>query len=538
VARELGVGDSPYPHSPIDRPPGPTTRRAWSRSGPAPIRWTVWRLTSVTLVACLGLGTFGNALDSHWQSDDYTAAAEFAAVAAPPTIPASTTEEGIRQEAVRVRTPAQHLDAMVFSPAEAGRYPAVVLVHGAGTTTWHGLEGQAEHFARSGIVVLVSDKGTVDYSPWHRDYVAMADDTLAGVELLRTRADVDPDTIGLFAVSEGAWIAPVAAAKDPRISFVVLVSAPVVSPAQQAAYATRMALDGIQAPAPARRAVGKGISMAMSVPNLLDYAEFDVLPWMGRLDQPMLFVYGTADTAVPLIQAPQLAIDSASAHGNTDVVVRYFAGAQHGIKIDGEFAPGYLDTVANWISATAAGQSLPGPRVAGGQPVQTLAAGDVQPTRWFDMAPVHAAVLCLAVAGYLAGPIASGVARLRWGSHAPRLSPGRRRRLRWLRTLGVASLLLLVVFFVGLSHLALNGQANSVLTYGAWAAVWLNAAGTLMVLASLRVDGGAALAVLGAADNVARARMNGVEVVAAAGAVAGTIMLMFVVTYWGVFIGI
>ncbi|MGH8825342.1 MAG: alpha/beta hydrolase family protein [Jiangellaceae bacterium] len=498
----------------------------------------MWRLTSVTIVACLGLGTFGNALDSHWQAGDYTASADFASVVAVPAIPASTTGGEVRREAVQVRTPAQDLDGMVFSPAAAGRHPAVVVVHGAGTSTWEGFDRQAEHFARSGIVVLVFDKRTAGYSPWHRDYVAMADDTLAGVELLRTRADVDPDSIGLFAESEGAWIAPVAAAKDPRISFVVLISAPVVSPAQQAAYATRMALDGIEAPAPAHRAVAKGISMAMSVPNLLDYAEFDVLPWLERLDQPMLFVYGTADTAVPLIQAPELAIDSAAAHGNTDVAVRYFDGAQHGIKIDEDFAPEYLDTVSAWMSAAAARQSLPGPRVAGGQPVQTLSAGEVQPTRWFDTAPVHAAVLCLALAGYLAGPAASGVARLRWGSQAHRLSPARRRRLRWLRTLGTATLLLLVAFFVGLSHLALNGQTNPVLTYGAWAAVWAAAAGTVMVLASLRVDGGAALAVLERADDVDGARMNGVEVVASVGAVMGTILLMFVVTYWGVFIGI
>lgn len=498
----------------------------------------MWRLTSVTVVACLSLGTFGNALDSHWQSGGYTASDDFASVAASPAIPVSTTEGGIRREAVQVRTQAQDLDGMVLSPAEAGRYPAVVFVHGAGTSTWEGFERQAEHFARSGIVVLAFDKRSADYSTWHRDYVGMADDALAGVRLLRTRADVDPDSIGLFAESEGTWIAPVAAAKDPRTSFVVLISAPVVSPAQQAAYATRMALDGIEAPEPARRAVPKGISMAMSVPSLLDYAEFEVLPWLGRLDQPMLFVYGTADTAVPLIQAPQLAIDSAAARGNTDVVVRYFDEAQHGIKIDGDFAPGYLDTVASWISATAGRQSLPGPRVAGGQPVQTLSAAEVQPTRWFDTAPVHAAVLCLAVAGYLAGPAASGVGRLRWGSQAPRLSPARRRRLRWLRTLGVASLLSLVAFFVGLSHLALNGQTNPVLTYGAWAAVWVTAAGTLMVLASVRVDGGAAVAVLGPADQVEGARMNGVEVIASVGAVMGTIMLMFVVTYWGVFIGI
>jgi hypothetical protein len=219
-------------------------------------------------------------------------------------------------------------------------------------------------------------------------------------------------------------------------------------------------------------------------------------------------------------------------------MVRYFDQAQHGIKIDGTFAPGYLDTVANWISATADRRSLPGPRVAGGQPVQTLSAGEVQPNRWFDTAPVHAAVLCLAVAGYLAGPTASGVVRIRWGSQAPRLSPVRRRRLRWLRTLGVASLLSLVGFFVGLSHLALNGQTNQVLTYGAWATVWAIAAATLMVLASVRVDGGTAVAVLGPADRREGARMNGVEVVASVGAVMGTIMLIFVVTYWGVFIGI
>ena len=54
----------------------------------------------------------------------------------------------------------------------------------------------------------------------------MADDVLAAVRFLRQRNDIDPDQIGIEGDSEGGWIAPVVATRDPRIKFIVIWAGP------------------------------------------------------------------------------------------------------------------------------------------------------------------------------------------------------------------------------------------------------------------------------------------------------------------------
>jgi hypothetical protein len=316
-----------------------------------------------------------------------------------------------------------------------------------------------------------------------------------------------------------------------------MVSAPIVAPAQQATYATLMALEGLDVPAPVKRAVDKGIGTALSLPNLLDYATFDVLPWLERTAQPILMVYGTEDPALPIIEGAQLVRDSAPG----GVFVRYFAGAQHGIRIGdvtGPFAPGYLDILATWIANRDA---IDLPSISGGQPEQTLSAEAAPRPRWYATGYAHLVVLVLAAAGYLAGPAASTVSRIRRGRGAPRLFRPLRRRLRWLRTLGLASLGGLVAYFVGLSHLALNHLTSPLLTYGVWALVWIVTAGAVMALVSLRYSDSwrrpdSQLADAGV--GVATRGLTHVEAIALAGTVAGTILLLLIVTYWGVFLGI
>ncbi|MBI3792155.1 MAG: hypothetical protein HY275_14925, partial [Gemmatimonadetes bacterium] len=52
-----------------------------------------------------------------------------------------------------------------------------------------------------------------------------AADAVAAARFLRTRPGIDPARVGLFAVSQGGWIAPVAAARLGDVRFVVTVSA-------------------------------------------------------------------------------------------------------------------------------------------------------------------------------------------------------------------------------------------------------------------------------------------------------------------------
>lgn len=501
----------------------------------------MWRLTSMTITAILVLGIAGNVMEPQWEPQEYDVPAEFTGIRAAED-PQNTRSDDVVREEVAVDVTGETLEGFVYSPASgeasaSGGHPAVVFLHGAGTKDRTGFAEQAGHLAASGIVSLVLDRRTEGYSTWHRDYELMAEDALAGVELLRNRSDVDPERVGLLGESEGSWVAPIAAADNPDVAFMVLVSAPIVPPAQQATYATVMALDDLQAPDPVKHAVAKGIGLAMTVPNLLEYATFDVQPYLERTDQPILMAFGTEDEAVPIVQAADIV-----AQANDDLTVRYFEGAQHAIRIGDEFGPfadGYLDLLTNWIGAASDG-TVSGPDIAGGQPVQPFSANPVPPPPWFATAYAHVAALLLAVAGYFAGPVTARLLRYRRGDRAPQLAPELRRRLRWLRLLGAGSLLSLVVYFWGLSHLALNHQTSTTITYGLWAVVWIITAGAVTALLKLLLDDSWRMNGLAVemSDGYTSSRLNRLEVVAVTGAVGGTILLLMIVTYWGVFLGI
>lgn len=114
----------------------------------------------------------------------------------------------------------------VVAPADiAAPGPAMVLVHGGGAGPREWLRQEAEAFARAGIVTLIYDKRTDGYTLTQRSYQRLADDALAAVRRLRTWPGVDPDRVGLWGVSEGGWVAPLAAVASEEVAFVITVGA-------------------------------------------------------------------------------------------------------------------------------------------------------------------------------------------------------------------------------------------------------------------------------------------------------------------------
>jgi hypothetical protein len=103
------------------------------------------------------------------------------------------------------------LHGLVVAPTPSGkRRPALVMLEGAGNRGRHELQPAAEVFARRGVITLIYDKRKVGYSLLRRDYGLLAADAIAAVALLATRPDVDPSRLGLWAQSEGAYVAPLA----------------------------------------------------------------------------------------------------------------------------------------------------------------------------------------------------------------------------------------------------------------------------------------------------------------------------------------
>jgi len=141
-----------------------------------------------------------------------------------------------RSVGVSIPGPAGKLEGSLFLPDGPGPHPAIVLLHTATENSRLDYLQEARFFATHGVAALAYDKrgtgnsgGELDAS----DFAFLAQDAVAAGRYLRTRLDIDWSRIGYWGMDEGGWIAPLAAAHDTAAAFVVLVSAPVVSPLDQ-----------------------------------------------------------------------------------------------------------------------------------------------------------------------------------------------------------------------------------------------------------------------------------------------------------------
>lgn len=109
-------------------------------------------------------------------------------------------------------------------PAGAGPHPAVVFAHGSGDST-RNLAFWNMYFVRLGMAVLSMDKRGAGQSTgdWHAASMDdIAGDWLAGVAMLKQRADIDGMRIGVHGSSQGGWTAPLMAARSNDIAFVIV----------------------------------------------------------------------------------------------------------------------------------------------------------------------------------------------------------------------------------------------------------------------------------------------------------------------------
>jgi len=121
-------------------------------------------------------------------------------------------------------------------PPGKGPFPAVLLIPGSGAhdrdETLFGHKPflvLADYLTRKGIVVLRVDDRGVGKSTGSMADVTTADlatDAEAGVAYLKTRSEVDPHEIGLIGHSEGGLIAPMVAARNPDVAFIVMMAGP------------------------------------------------------------------------------------------------------------------------------------------------------------------------------------------------------------------------------------------------------------------------------------------------------------------------
>jgi pimeloyl-ACP methyl ester carboxylesterase len=312
-----------------------------------------------------------------------------------PTPPYTTREVSFTNGAARFA-------GTLFIPsASAGARAGVVLLQGSSSNLRREFRFYADHFARAGLAVLTFDKrgkgeSTGDYGA--ATYDVLADDAAAAVECLRRQGGVDPARVGVWGLSQGAFIAPLVAARVPALRFIVAVSAPGTPIGESAAYQDSMRLssggfdaaDIVRALSLDRRLVewlrtGEGKAelgallaeaadtpwrRASSLPARLPSGPpiegwywrgrmLDPAPWWRAVHVPVLAVYGASDELVPAKKSAGRVEHELHRAKNPDVTVRVFPAANHVLRTlplvaGGKWdwpraAPGYMDLVTGWM---------------------------------------------------------------------------------------------------------------------------------------------------------------------------------------------
>lgn len=141
-----------------------------------------------------------------------------------------------REEEVTYHNNVQNvtLAATLTIPPGKGPFPGVVLITGSGPQDRdESLMGHkpflilSDYLTRHGIVVLRADDRGTAKSTGNFGTATTADfatDTEAGINFLKTRPEVNPHKIGLIGHSEGGIIAPMIAARNKDVAFIVMMA--------------------------------------------------------------------------------------------------------------------------------------------------------------------------------------------------------------------------------------------------------------------------------------------------------------------------
>lgn len=316
---------------------------------------------------------------------------------------------------------------LVLPKSGAGPFPAVVMVHGSGAETrqsyWD--SGEVEIFLQSGLAVFVYDKrGTGESGgDWRTASLQdLAADAVAAVKRLSSRPEIDAANIGLYGVSQGGWLMPLAAANAPQVAFVVNITGAAVPLANQEMWSVGNELRQRGFSEPALDSTMKSMHLLFSARPLLQSGRLplgDLYIWFAALDpyldpaelwaqvsQPAYVAYGAADALVPTADsvAVMQSVFADSRNPASRLVV--YPDAGHGVRLPaGQWAPGHIQRVTEWMKSVSNGsppQPVPEPDLINSGAQRWAGLGAAQ-TPWYATYGVQIGLMVFFAAVFGAG---------------------------------------------------------------------------------------------------------------------------------------
>jgi uncharacterized protein len=113
---------------------------------------------------------------------------------------------------------------LTLPASEKSKFKTVIFVHGSDKVASVDQEWLPHLMAANGIATFVFDKRGSGCSKgeYVQHFDVLANDVTAAVSWLKTKPAVDKNSIGLVGFSQGGWVAPLAALKEPTIKFAAI----------------------------------------------------------------------------------------------------------------------------------------------------------------------------------------------------------------------------------------------------------------------------------------------------------------------------
>ncbi|MEM9495745.1 MAG: CocE/NonD family hydrolase [Pseudomonadota bacterium] len=269
----------------------------------------------------------------------------------------SMAAESVIERRVHIEAGDVVLGASLYRPSTArGLLPAIVTAHGSAASTREGVGFYTHRALEMGFAVLSFDKrGVGETSGQHYPFDVessdqvfndLASDVAHAVRWFATQDGIDASRIGLFGGSQAGWIMPLAASKEPIVSFIVIGEGVPLSAGRENAHEkylmARGGVDGDVSPVL--------IAAADAFIAAFDGVEgYDPEPVLLALDIPVLWIFGLRDAVIPVLPSiARLERLIRDGKANNDVVVLPFGDHSFNNLATGERYD-LVDVIEPWL---------------------------------------------------------------------------------------------------------------------------------------------------------------------------------------------
>ena len=345
---------------------------------------------------------------------------------------------GFEEHRIEFHNQAVKLAGSLLLPKSVVPVPAVVFVHGAGPQTRESYREVGEYFARHGIAALIYDKrGTGQSGGIYESrspYENLVNDALSAVAFLKQRHEIAPSQIGIWGLSQGAYISAAAANRTEDIGFIIVAGADVAD-GMMFYYRDNLfrkyGLSDTLRDVAEKAYLGQqtlphnlkdGFGLSSFAPRSYPPPNQYVHPEWSRVDQPVLAMWGQLDQNVPVGESVAGLKHSLAQANNRKWTMLILPLANHSLGVSETgalqskwrgYAPGSLKTMTDWVHGVIDDPSQTGALKQEGFAQETGVLSKMaryEKLRWYGNGTVQAALWILFLINFLANTIAG----VRW----------------------------------------------------------------------------------------------------------------------------